>query len=173
VLPDENLSRYAKSLYPAALLLVIVPLADLSLRAFPAQWGSLQWRFGIVGLLFGNFGTILLGAGLIGLIAALCGHRGILRALGYSTLVVAIVTVVMLGLFLLDAVQMRQLANANFKRAILLSASGALFAGLFGTFTLVAMGRGALIAGRPIGGSRHRSAPSRSSLVVSGSNAGE
>lgn len=171
MLPDENISRYAKALYPVAFLLIVVPLADLSLRAFPAQWGSLQWRFGTVGLLLGNFGTILLGTGLVGLIAALCGHRGILRTLGYVTLAIGVLTLAMLALFMLDAVQMRQLANANFKRAILLSSSGAMFTGIFGAFTLFMIARGALGAGRVSGGGGRRIAPSRSSLVVAGTGA--
>jgi hypothetical protein len=168
VLSDENISRYVKALYPVAFLLIVVPLADLSLRAFPAQWGSLQWRFGTVGLLLGNFGTILLGTGLVGLIAALCGHRGVLRVLGYVALAIAVITLAMLALFMLDAVQMRQLANANFKRAILLSSAGALFTGLFGAITLVSIGRGALGAGRPAAGPGRR-APAARPLVVAGS----
>ncbi|MBV9880309.1 MAG: hypothetical protein JO180_07430 [Gemmatirosa sp.] len=172
MLSDENIQRYAKALYPVALLLILVPLADLTLRAFPPQFGSLQWRFGTVGLLLGNFGTILLGAGLIGLIATFCGHRGILRVVGYGTLAGAIITLAILALFLLDAVQMRQLANANIKRAILMSSAGALFTGLFGTFTLIAIGRGAMVAGRNVAGIG-RAGPRRtgpSPLVVGGPN---
>jgi hypothetical protein len=172
VLSDENLQRYAKALYPVAFLLIFVPLADISLRSYPAQFGSLQWRFGTVGLLLGNFGTILLGLGLLGLVAALVGNRSTMRILGYVSLVAGVVTLAILALFVLDALQMRTLANANFKRVIALSAGGAMFAGVFGAVTLFAIGRGALSASR-FGSSGRRARPAASPLVVAGETAGE
>ena len=148
MLNDENVQRYAKALYPVALLLVLVPLIDLSLRTFPPQFGTLQWRFATVGLLLGNFGTLLLGFGLIGLMAVLTGHRRVLRVLGFVTLVLGVLVLAVLVLFALDAVQIRRLANQNFKRAILLSSLGALFNGMFGAVALFALGRGSLVASR-------------------------
>ena len=174
MISDENIQRYTKSLYAVCLLLVLVPLVDLTLRVLPAQFGSLQWRFGAVGLLLGNIGTILLGIGLLGLVAAICGHRGRLRAVGYATLVLAACILAMLALFALDAVQMRQVVNANFKRAILLSSSGAMFAGLFGVAALLAIGRGALAASRRASSAAdRRGRPVASPLVVAGPRAGE
>jgi hypothetical protein len=174
VLSDESLQRYTRALYPIAFLLILVPLTDLSLRAFPPQFGSLQWRFGTVGLMLGNFGTILLGAGLVGLIATINGHRGMLRVLGYLALALAAVTLAVLALFALDALQMRTLANANLKRAILLSAGGAIFAGTFGAIALFFIGRGALAASRPVGGVMKRATrPAASPLVVAGQGVGE
>lgn len=174
MLSDENLQRYTRALYPMAFLLILVPLADLTLRAFPPQFGSLQWRFGIVGLLLGNFGTILLGTSLIGLVAAFNGHRMVLRILGYATLVAAAITLAVLALFVLDAVQMRQLANANYKRTVLFSSIGAMFAGTFGVIVLVSVGRGALAASRSAAGVVGRRArPAASPLVVAKQTAGE
>jgi hypothetical protein len=153
-------------MYPVALLLILVPLADLALRASPPQFGSLQWRFGIVGLLLGNFGTILLGLGLVGLLAVFNGHRTVLRVLGYLALVLGIVTLALLAFFLLDALQMRQLANTNVKRAILLSSGGALFTGLFGVVALVSVGRGAIAASRDGSALTRRPRPAGAPLVV-------
>ncbi|AHG90013.1 hypothetical protein J421_2476 [Gemmatirosa kalamazoonensis] len=156
-------------MYPVTLLLILVPLVDLSLRIFPPQFGSLQWRFGAVGTLLGNFGTILLGIGLTGLLAAFNGHRGLLRIIGYVTLVLSAVSIAVLALFALDAVQMRTLANPNYKRAVLLSSGGAMFAGLFGVFTLFSLGRGALAASRGApGATARRTQPAGAPLVVAG-----
>jgi fucose 4-O-acetylase-like acetyltransferase len=166
VLSEENIQRYVRSLYSVAVLLVVVPFADLSLRAFPPQFGSLQWRFGTTGLLLGNLGTILLGIGLFGLVAALSGHRRVLRGLGYAAIVIAVIALAILAMFVLDAVQMRQLANPNFKRAILLSSTGALIAGLIGTLTCIAIGRGAIAASRPSSGGAYRPRASNAPLVV-------
>lgn len=145
---DDNVRRYVKALYPVALLLVLVPLADLTLRTFPPQFGTLQWRFATVGLLIGNMGTVMLGLGLIGLVAAIAGQRLPLRILGYVGLVAGVVILAVLVLFVLDAVQMRRLANPNFKRAILMSSVGAMFTGLFGAAAVFSIGRGALLASR-------------------------
>jgi hypothetical protein len=172
VLSDANIQRYAKSLYPISFLLILVPLMDLTLRALPPQFGSLQWRFGTVGLLLGNFGTILLGTALVGFVAAIAGDRRTLRVIGYVAMLLAVLTVALLALFVLDALQMRQLANANYKRVVLLSASGAMFAGILGTIALIAIARGALAASR---GSYEVSRRQRaaSPLVVAGQGASD
>lgn len=146
---EESVQRYARGLYPVGALLVLVPLVDLALRSFPPQFGTLQWRFATAGLVLNNTGTILLGLGLIGLVAALAGHRRTLRALGITTLVLAVVVLALVALFALDAVQIRRLAAPNFKRPILASGLGAMFTGLFGIVALVTMGRAALAASRP------------------------
>jgi len=148
VFTDENIPRFAKGLYPLAALLASFPAVDLALRVSPPQLGSLQWRFTVVGLLFGNFGTILIGFGLAGLIAAICGHRSFLRALGYVAMVFAMLAVALVVLFLLDAVQMRQVVNANAKRTVLIAALGALYTAGLGIFAFIAIGRGALSATR-------------------------
>ena len=92
VFSDENFQRYSRALYPVASLLILVPLVDLTLRVYPPQFGSLQWRFVTVGMFLGNFGTMLLGLGLVGLIATINGHRGILRTIGYIALALAAAT---------------------------------------------------------------------------------
>jgi hypothetical protein len=172
VLSDANIQRYAKSLYPISFLLILVPLMDLTLRAMPPQFGSLQWRFGTVGLLLGNFGTILLGTALVGFVAAIAGDRRMLRVIGYLAMLLAVLTIAMLVLFVLDALQMRQLANANYKRVVLLSAAGAMFAGLLGTVALIAIARGALAASRgPAEPTRRQRAASP--LVVAGQGASD
>lgn len=168
---DENISRYAKALTPVSLLLILVPLVDLSLRAFPPQFGSLQWRFATVGLLIGNIGTILLGIAVLGLGAVLRGNNRTLRVVGYLGLVLGAIFVAILALFLLDALQMRSLATSNYKKAVVLSSFGALFTAIFAIVTLISIGRAALNASRTgiVTASRGRR-PSAASLVVAGQN---
>jgi hypothetical protein len=171
VLLEENVQRYTKGLYPMVAMLVLVPLADLALRSYPAQFGTLQWRFGTAGLLLGNYGTILLGLGLLGLVAAIQGHRGILRGLDFGAITLAVITLALLVSFTFDAIQIRALAQAGFKRQILTSSVGALFTGLLGTLALVVLGRAALAASRVTRGvasssSTRAKAPAPSPLVV-------
>lgn len=167
VLSDDNARRYVKALYPVGILLMLVPVVDLTLRALPVQLGTLQWRFATVGLLLGNYGTIILGAALIGLAAALVGDRGPLRAVGIGALAMAAITVAVLVGFMLDAVQIRTLAAANFKRPILASSAAALFTGALGTIAWVVIGRAALAASRPARGSSAARTRAGSPLVVS------
>ena len=172
MLSDENLQRYVKGLYPLGFLLMLVPMVDILLRVFPPQFGQLQWRFAAVGLALGNVGTVLLGLGLLGFVAAVLGHRGFLRGLGFFALVLAIVLLAVLALFLLDAVQIRQMAAANFKRQILTSSLGAAFAGGMGMIALFLMGRGALAASKATRLPERRVKAAPSPLVVAGSSAG-
>ena len=148
MLSEEAVRRYARALYPVAILLMLVPLVDLALRSLPPQFGTLQWRFATAGLLLGNYGTIILGVGLLGLVATLAGDRGVLRAAGIVALVMATVTLGVLALFLLDAVQIRKLATANYKRPILTSSVGAMFTGLLGLVAWLSIARAALTASR-------------------------
>lgn len=174
VLTDESFQRYVKALYPVALMLILVPLVDLALRVSPPQFGSLQWRFQTVGLLLGNYGTITLGVGLFGLAAVLTGQRPTLRTLGYFAFALAVISIAVLALFLLDAVQMRQVVTAPMKRAVLTASGGAVFTGLFGSIVFVIIGRAALAASRrgPAAvAARRPAAPAP--LVVAGQSAGD
>jgi hypothetical protein len=148
MLSEEAVRRYARALYPVAILLMLVPLVTLALQSMPPQFGTLQWRFAASGLLLGNYGTIILGVGLLGLVATLAGDRGVLRATGIVALVMAAVTLGVLALFLLDAVQIRKLAAANYKRPILVQSVGALFTGLVGLVAWLSIARAALTASR-------------------------
>jgi hypothetical protein len=176
VLSDESLQRFTRALFPVALVLLLVPLVDLALRSMPPQVGTLQWRFATVGLLLGNYGTILLGAALAGLAAAITGNRTVLRVVGIFAIVMAVFTVAVLLMFALDAVQIRRLAAPNFKRPILTSSAGALFNGVIGTIAWVAIGRGALAAsrmGRTVAAAARGAVarPAASPLVVGGPTA--
>lgn len=173
MLSDENVQRYTKGLYPLGVLLMLVPLVDLSLRVFPPRFGQLQWRFATVGVALGNLGTILLGLALVGLVAAIVGHRKLLKTLGVFALVMAIVLIAVLVLFALDAVQIRQMAAANFKRQIVTSSLGAAFAGTMATISLFAIGRSALLASKDSRVSQPRAKAAPSPLVVAGSGAGD
>lgn len=148
VLSEENVLRYVRALYSVGLLLILVPVVDVALRAFPVQLGTLQWRFATVGLMLGNYGTIILGTALIGLTAALLGDRGVLRIVGAAALVMAVVTLALLVLFALDAVQLRQLVVANIKRQVGLSSAGAAITGLLGATAWFLIGRSAMTASR-------------------------
>ena len=169
---EENVQRYVKALYPVAALLILVPLMDLTLRVFPPQFGTLQWRFATAGIFLGSLGTIMLGLGLTGLVAVISGHQKVLRVLGFAALALGVVLLALLVLFALDAIQVRRLANPNFKRAVLLSSTGAMFNGLFATFALFMLGRGGIVASKATRTVARRPKPA-SPIVVSRSAAAD
>ena len=163
---SDNAQRYLKALLPVSLLLVVVPLVDISLRTLGTEVGSLQWRFGAVGLLFGNLGTVILGLSLAGAIAVVTENRTLLRAVGAFSLVLALVLVALLALFALDAVQIRRLVAVPAKRQVLLSSLGAMFSATFGAVALVIGGRGALKASRGTTASAERRTKAAPSPLV-------
>ena len=177
MLRDENSIRYVKALYPVGFLLTVVPLVDLALRVFPPKFGTVQWRFAALGLLAGNLGTVMLGVGLLGLVAALAGHRRVLRALGITAMVAGVLLVAALGLFTLDALQVRRSANPQFLQALTVSSMGALFTGVLGVVALFSIGVGAWTATRvtrrPVAAGRGPSKAPASPLVVTAPSSNE
>jgi hypothetical protein len=129
-------------------MLIVVPLTDITLRSLVAEAGSLQWRFGTVGLLFGNLGTVILGLGIAGLAATLSGSRGILRTVGFVALALAVVMLALMALFALDALQMRRLVQIGARRQVLVSSAGALGSAAVGSVVLLLLGRAALVSSR-------------------------
>ena len=148
MLSDENVQRYAKGLFPVALMLILMPIADISLRSLTAEAGSLQWRFATVGLMFGNLGTVVLGVGLLGFAATLAGARGLLRGVGFFSIALAVLIVALMALFALDALQVRRLVAVPLKRGVLLSSAGAGFAATLGVIALIIVGRASLLTSR-------------------------
>lgn len=169
MLSDENVQRYVKAMLPLALLLILVPLGDIALRSMTTEAGSLQWRFGTVGLLFGNLGTIVLGLGLAGFVAAVTGGRNGLRGVAFVAFLIAAIVLALLVLFALDAVQIRRLVAIPMKRGILVSSVGATFSAMFATVALIVLGRGALVASRSAhAAAQRRTKASPSPLVAAG-----
>lgn len=173
MLSEENLSRYVRALYPVGLLLLTVPLVDLVLRSLPPQFGTLQWRFATVGLLLGNYGTLILGVALIGFTAAFLGERGILRAVGMGALIMAVFTLAILVLFALDALQLRGLVAANVKRQVGLSAGGAAITGVLGALTWFLVGRAAMTASRGRSAAASRGGRAAAPLVMAPGTTGD
>jgi hypothetical protein len=100
--------RAWSSVYLLATLLVLEPMGDLLSQVLPLQPSVLAWRFGFLGFFANNLLTPLLGATLAMVAAAYLGHGRTLRVLSIVSLVVAVVLVVTLGSFTLDALQLRR-----------------------------------------------------------------
>lgn len=97
----------AAPVYSMALLMIATPLGETLMVALPIRVSQVGWRFGTTGLLSRALMTPLLGVLLALGIALLLEHRAMLRVLMVLSSVGAFVLAGMIGLFLMDGVQMR------------------------------------------------------------------
>jgi MFS family permease len=93
--------------YAVALLLVVVPLSEMTLRVWPLRFTEVSWRFGTVGLFSNALLSPLLGLTVAGMLAFLFGHRRAIRALAIVLMAAALLLAGAMVLFMLDALQMR------------------------------------------------------------------
>lgn len=144
----DEVRAFAGAVYPLGFLLLLVPIVDVAMRAYPFRTGAPDWRFAAFGTLFGNVGTMLIGLALIGFIAAYRGNYLLLRVLSVVATLAGVLVVGLLVLFALDALQVRQMAPEALRRPVLASAVGAATAALFGAASLFGVGVGAWISSR-------------------------
>lgn len=97
----------ARTAYTLSGLLIVLPLADITLGFFPLQIDNLRWRIGVTGM---TTGALLLP--ITGFFLALCtahlkGDRGVQTALSILLVVGGLVLFAASGMFTLDTIQMR------------------------------------------------------------------
>jgi hypothetical protein len=83
------------------------PLVDLLSNAWPLQPGNIQWRFGFMGLMTAYLHTPLLALALLMGLGFARGHKKTLRLLSLLLLTGAFLLILVMGLFALDAIQLR------------------------------------------------------------------
>lgn len=116
-LDSDRLNALATPSYVIAAILIVIPLVDTALALLPLRPGELAWRFGALGLGSQALMTPLLG-GLLALVTAtVFGHRRGLRVVQIVAWLAAVLLVVAIALFLLDAIQMRASVRPEVKGA--------------------------------------------------------
>lgn len=88
--------------YPIALLLIITSLLDTFPKILPADFGSRDWRYGALGLVFNSMVTPLLGLAIAAASAIVARHRGTLRLISGVFLALAALAVIGGLLFIVD-----------------------------------------------------------------------
>jgi hypothetical protein len=99
-------------------VLIVSPLIDLLTTAWPPRPMDLSWRYGFVGLAAGYLHTPLIGLVLAIAVAHVEDHRRLLRALGMSSLLVAVILLPVLALWPMDFLTMRDLRAAEVQRGV-------------------------------------------------------
>ena len=103
----DVLRKLTAPAYFVAALLVILPVLDFLTNVWPLQPGQAVWRYGSAGLLSGFVLTPLLGVLVALALAAASEHARALGVLAVLSIVVAVGFVLVAGVFVLDALQVR------------------------------------------------------------------
>ncbi len=112
-------------LYVTGAVLIVDQLLILFTSISPLSPTSAGWRFGAMGLGIGRATPLLLADTLIILAALWLGHGLMMRIWGGVHFVLAVGLLVLLGLFALDAIQVRQQLVPEAQSAMLLGAARA------------------------------------------------
>lgn len=106
--PTEKIAPLLVSgVYFFALLLILWPLLDLVSTSWPPQPGTLQWRYGFMGLTSSYTHTPVLGLVLAMGTSIALGHTSMLRGLSVLCLAGALFLLVVAVVFPLDALQIQ------------------------------------------------------------------
>jgi len=135
-----TLARLRWPLYLAAIGLIVIPLLDFVTSVLPLEPYDIKWRFGSVALLSGFLFTPLLAIMLIMAVAAMADDRVMQRAASILNLLLVLALVVLLGLFALDALQLRNLVPDGERLAFDMSAVRAAVKYGFMVVTLLLLG---------------------------------
>ncbi len=160
--PEAHLGPLKGAFYCVGALLILISLMDYAGSVLPAQLGNVGWRYGAVGLISSFALTPLLGGVILLGTAALSRQRAVLRAVGLLHLVVAVLLLVAIGSFALDALQVRRGSPPESQRVTEISA---IKAGVELALTVVAsawLGLAGLRLSRPRGPAR----PAKGNVVV-------
>lgn len=105
---DVRVRSVLHGAYLVGVVLIAIPLLDTAVRVWPLRVGDVAWRFGTAGILLNVLVTPLLGAWLITLAAAWLSHRRVVLMMMWLLGVATMMVVGVVGMFLLDYIQLRQ-----------------------------------------------------------------
>ncbi len=103
----NNYRQLAPGAYLVAAVLVVFPLFDSGFSLSPWRITSAQWRFGAIGLLSNTLMIVALGAFIAVATAVVLNQDRVRRTLGIASWILAVVLLVAIAAFALDAVQAR------------------------------------------------------------------
>lgn len=109
----NNYRQLAPGFYLVAAVLFAFPLIDSGFSLSPWNIGSAQWRFGAIGLLSNTLMIVALGALIAVVTAVTLNQDGIRRIMGIVCWILAVLLLVAIAGFALDAVQARRQIRAD------------------------------------------------------------
>lgn len=156
--------------YFIAAMMIVLPLSELTLAAWPLRPGAIQWRFGLLGLSGNTFLGPMTGLALLALAAALLEHRLFLRSLAVIALLLAALAASGWAVFVLDALQLRGAVKPQAVRGFEVAAAKALVGLSCTTLLCLWIGVGGWIAsrGNPPGSQQATKKATRRSVLIAG-----
>ena len=139
----NNFRQLAPGAYLVAAVLFFFPLVDSSFSLSPWNVGSAQWRFGAVGLMSNTLMIVALGALIAVATSVLAGQDRPRRIIGLLCWVLAIVLLVAIAGFGLDAVQSRLQIRADLMNSYSIASLTAEVKLLLGALSFALFGRAA------------------------------
>ncbi|MCH1571901.1 MAG: hypothetical protein L7S64_11205 [Longimicrobiales bacterium] len=131
-----------RGIYLFGFALILHAVIDLSTTVWPLRVTEMSWRYGFLGLGAGYLQTPTLGLLLIAGTALWQGDLGLARGVGAALTVSALVLMLAVALFMLDVVQVRQLAAAEAQAGVLYGGLWQAVKYVLASIILAAMGRG-------------------------------
>jgi MFS family permease len=144
----ESLRRLSVAVYAVAAVFLLSPLIDVVTNTYPTDLGSMQWRFGAIGILSNYIISAVFGLLLATLVAAVLGHRLVLRVSAVVNVVTAVVLFLITLLFGLDVLQLRQAVRPEAGEMFRIGALKASFKIATTAVALLLLGIGAFRAAR-------------------------
>lgn len=144
----ESLRRLSVAAYVVAAVFLLSPLIDVATNIYPTDLGSMQWRFGAFGILSNYLISAVFGLLLASLVAALSGHRLVLRACAALDGLTALVLFGLTLLFALDVLQLRSTVRPEATEMFRIGALKASFKVALVAVALLLMGIGSFRATR-------------------------
>ncbi|BAH38828.1 hypothetical membrane protein [Gemmatimonas aurantiaca T-27] len=142
VLPDlHDDPSLRRVLFTAAILLLVVPAVQVGIQVWPLQLSNIQWRFTAANVLSG--GMLLpsfLGMVLLLSLSRRLEQKGVQRTVGVLAIIFVLGLGASLGLFVLDALQLKTIVSTQMEAAFKNTAVrvGAVSSMFFVAFALVA-----------------------------------
>ena len=114
-LPSDA-SRAISLLYIAAIVLVLVELAEVAVLSYPPHTGVPSWRYGLLGVLVSKTPNFVLADALILTTALVLEHPRVLRFVGALHLLGALLLIGLGVIYALDALALRRAVKPQFVR---------------------------------------------------------
>ncbi len=144
---NKSLSHAA---YLLGLLLVVLPVVDVTMSVWPIRLSDDRWRFGAVGSLSNVLLVPLIGLLIIMIAAVWSDHRRVQRVVGTLCIAVAVVLAALDVLFILDYFQARTGVVPKFQQAITVAATTAFIKHLLSIAVLILLGRAGFAGPKPV-----------------------
>lgn len=147
----DAVERMRLALYAVGILLIIQPLGDLVANVWPPHFTTVEWRYGVMGLLSGFTLTPMLGLVMILAVAAIVHDQAVLKVVGWLGIIAGAFLIIMTVFFALEIIQFRVRVPVENRGQYDIGSWKSVAKHLTAGPVLIMLGRAGLRAGRPGG----------------------